>query len=115
MMQRLDTILFEQHPYALAWYAPYWRVLYWDKFGHPPEYSERFVADPPQIVRYWWLDPELERKTEENRVTGRPNHPGKPLNHSEQVEDRYWLTHPEPMPEPGRDKALRSLGVEPAH
>ncbi|MBM3266964.1 MAG: hypothetical protein FJZ01_04875 [Candidatus Sericytochromatia bacterium] len=115
MMQRVDEILFDQHPYALAWYAPYWRVLYWDKFGHPPEYSERFVGDFAAITRYWWLDPERARKTEQNRAVDKPNHPGKPLNQSEQVEDRYWLTHPEPRVEPGRDEALRALGVEPAH
>lgn len=115
LMQRLDAILFDQHPYALAWYAPYWRVLYWDKFGHPPEYSDRFAGDMAAIVRYWWIDPERERRTEQNRATGKPNYPGKPMNQSEPVEDRYWLDHPEPMPEPGRDKALRDLGVEPVH
>jgi microcin C transport system substrate-binding protein len=111
MMHRLDEILFDQHPYALAWHAPYWRVLYWDKFGHPPEYGERFIGEHPNIVKFWWIDPEKERKTEQNRTTGKANYPGKPLNQYDDIEVRYWLDHAEPRPDSGRAEAWRKLGV----
>lgn len=97
MLHRVDKILFDEHPYALGWYAPYFRILYWDKFGHPPEYTQRFVGDTNEIIRWWWLEPELVERTERNRTTGQPSYPDRPLNQSDAVDHRYWLEHEEPM------------------
>ena len=44
MLRELDAIVFNEHPYALAWYLPCERLLYWNKFGTPktvlPKYSD---------------------------------------------------------------------------
>ena len=98
MLQRLDRILFDAHPYALGWYAPYFRVIYWDRFGHPPEYASRYGRDVMNIISYWWFDPERDRATRENREAGRGNHPSMPLNQSDETELRYWMTHERPKP-----------------
>lgn len=97
MYQRLDEILFNDHPYALAWYAPYFRVLYWDKFGHPPEYTDRYTSDLNCIIRYWWIDEERMRRTENNKARGVANYPGKELNQYDAVEHTWWLSHELPM------------------
>lgn len=102
MMQELDTILFREHPYALGWYAPYFRILYWDHFGHPPEYTDRFTASLNAIIKYWWFDPEKRRHTEENRTTNQPNYPDRPLHQSDAVEHRYWIENETPMKEDDR-------------
>ena len=33
LIRKIDRLIFRKHPYALAWYANFSRVLYWDKFG----------------------------------------------------------------------------------
>ncbi|MBI3929864.1 MAG: hypothetical protein HY319_30275 [Armatimonadetes bacterium] len=99
LMQRLDEILFEEHVYALGWYAPFYRLLYWDFFGHPPEYGDRYGGDVTSVMRYWWFDPERQARTLENRSRGIPNHPDRPDHQYDAVEHRYWLEHELPMGE----------------
>lgn len=36
IVREIDGIVFGQHHYILTWYAPSTRLLYWNKFGHPP-------------------------------------------------------------------------------
>jgi len=93
MLQRIDALVFAEHPYALAWYSPSFRLLYWDKFGHPPEYASKYGADLNNIVAYWWFDPEKARRTEKNMADGSPNYPGKPINQYEDIEQDRWM-HP---------------------
>ena len=38
ILQELDSILVISHQYALGWYAPFTRVVYWNKFGQPSFY-----------------------------------------------------------------------------
>lgn len=97
LMQQLDALLFGQHPYALSWYGPYYRIIYWDKFGHPPEYGDRYVGDLNNIIRYWWIDPQREKATHDGEAADRPNYPDKPGHQEDAVEQRYWLNHPLPM------------------
>jgi hypothetical protein len=35
MIREIDGILMQIQPYALGWYAPFTRLLYWNKFGMP--------------------------------------------------------------------------------
>jgi len=99
MLQRLDTILFDSHIYALGWYAPFWRIIYWDKFGHPPEYVARSTRDWINVMAYWWYDPERARKTAQNMSRGLPNYPDSKFkpHQAAEVEPRYWLKHDLPM------------------
>jgi len=97
MLRRLDEILFDAHPYALSWYGPYFRILYWDKFGHPPEYASRFTAHIRNVMAFWWFDPEMKARLEEN-VRGKiSSYPGRKNGQYDEIDQKYWLTHTHPM------------------
>lgn len=98
MLQEIDALIFDEHPYALAWYGPYFRILYWDKFGHPPEYTQRYGDYPDDLMAYWWYDPDRDRRTQENKARGVSNYPDRPMSQYDDVDQRYWLTNPLPKP-----------------
>lgn len=54
--REIDKIIYDEHPYALGWFARYHRILYWDKFGHPESYLTKTGQDPEadMINRWWW-------------------------------------------------------------
>ncbi len=56
--REIDKIVFNEHPYALGWYGPFLRVLYWDKYGHPENYFTRTgqVLNNELLLR-WWFEP----------------------------------------------------------
>ena len=62
-IQQIDYILTNMVPYALGWYAPYQRILYWNKFGHPDYYFTR-IGDALDIPELWWYDPDQAEKLE---------------------------------------------------
>ncbi len=97
MLHRLDAILFEEHPYALAWYAPYFRVLYWDKLGHPPEYAGRFPRDINNITAYWWYDADKDRRLQAAKTQGQPLYEDRPGHQYDAVDQVWWKTHENPM------------------
>lgn len=99
MLQEMDRILFDEHPYALAWYAPYFRICYWDKFGHPPEYAAAYVSRLNNVVAYWWYDENKAKTTEANREANRPNYPDRPGHQMGGVDQRWWIGHDKPMTE----------------
>lgn len=55
--REIDTIVCSQYPYAFAWHSNFFRLLYWDKFGHPDTYVTR-IGDQidEQMVLLWWYD-----------------------------------------------------------
>ncbi|MDB5036317.1 MAG: Peptide/nickel transport system substrate-binding protein [Chlorobi bacterium] len=59
MLRELDSILMESKQYALAWYAPYKRVAYWNKFGAPSYYLGR-ISDWSALLSMWWIDPDKQ-------------------------------------------------------
>ncbi len=59
LIQRIDKILTEMRPYALAWYGPFNRIMYWNKFGQPDFYLPRF-GNYTRMAMYWWIDPAKE-------------------------------------------------------
>ena len=113
ILQRIDELVFNEHPYVLAWYSPYFRLLYWDKFDHPEEYASKYGDDINNLVAYWWFDPDKARKTEQNQADGKPNYPGKDLNQYDEVEQDYWMHHDHPMgvtpPPPPASSALNDM------
>jgi len=50
----LDRVLLWNHYVVPQWYAPYERVAYWDRFGHP-ETMPRLTVGFPNV---WWWDEE---------------------------------------------------------
>ena len=57
MLRELDSILMDSKQYALAWYAPYTRIAFWNKFGHPNFYLGK-ISDFEGVLSTWWYDPE---------------------------------------------------------
>ena len=64
MMREIDGLVHQEYPVALSWFAPFERILYWNRFGHPDSYLTRFTDD--RSVRYsWWFDPAKDAKLKE--------------------------------------------------
>ena len=64
ILRELDSILVSSNQYALAWYAPFTRVAYWNRFGHPEFYLGK-ISDWRYILSSWWVSPEKSRNLAE--------------------------------------------------
>jgi len=64
MIREIDGIVMDIQSWALGWYAPFHRILYWNKFGQPDFYFGR-TSDWRSIIAYWWIDPEKEKRLKE--------------------------------------------------
>ena len=64
LLQELDSIFMAENHYALAWYAPFTRFAYWNKFGQPSFYLGK-IEDYRGIFRLWWYDSEKAAIVEE--------------------------------------------------
>ncbi len=64
ILRELDKILVESNQYALAWYGPFTRIAYWNRFGHPPYYLGK-ISDWRYIMTSWWISPEKNQKLAE--------------------------------------------------
>ena len=61
IIREIDGILANAHHYVLEWGAPFQRIAYWEKFGHPDSYLTR-IGDTSDIPSVWWVDPAKEAK-----------------------------------------------------
>lgn len=68
IMKQIDGIIFEQHPYVLAWYKPAQRVIIANKFGWPKWGTSRTYEDNQEMIYVWWVDPVKERALAEARA-----------------------------------------------
>jgi len=84
IIREIDGIEMKIQPYALGWYAPFHRILYWNKFGHPDYYFSR-TGDWRSVVGSWWIEPELEKQLEKAK-----NDPSINFDKGE-VEQKYWI------------------------
>ena len=48
----LDRVLLWNHYLVPQWYAPYERIVYWDKFGQPTTLPTQDVS----FLATWWFD-----------------------------------------------------------
>lgn len=55
ILRQLDSILMESKNYALAWYAPFDRVVYFSHLHAPKFYLPR-TGDYRSILSLWWID-----------------------------------------------------------
>ena len=90
LIREIDGIVASEYPYALLWYGPFARVLYWNKFGVPPGYWSRvgdYYGDQggPGLLQMWWIDAGKKATLEQAL-----RDPSKKLEVGP-VEDRYWL------------------------
>jgi microcin C transport system substrate-binding protein len=66
IIREIDGILANAHHYVLEWDAPFHRIAYWNKFGHPDSYFTR-VGDFRDIPSIWWRDPQKEAQLAQAR------------------------------------------------
>ena len=78
LLKRLDGVIFNQHPYSLAWYLPCERILYWNKFGMPKTVLPKY-GDVRDVYARWWVDPEKTKKLKQARKSGKSLIPIPPL------------------------------------
>ena len=87
-IQQVDGILANSYQYVLMWDAPFQRIAYWNRFGHPEGYLTR-IGDYRDITSVWWVDPQkdadLKRAMGDNTVK---------LTVGE-TDSRYWLQYGE--------------------
>ena len=70
LLKQLDGVIFNQHPYALAWYLPCERILYWNKFGMPKTVLSKY-GDYRDVFTRWWVDPDKAKKLKQARKSGK--------------------------------------------
>ncbi|PID57345.1 hypothetical protein CSB45_07415 [candidate division KSB3 bacterium] len=68
-LRELDGLIYQEHPYILNWYAPFTRVLYWNRFGMPECYFSRFGGSD-SILSTWWFDPQKQAQLDDAMKTG---------------------------------------------
>ncbi|MDP8238671.1 MAG: extracellular solute-binding protein [Candidatus Hatepunaea meridiana] len=83
MIREIDSILMDIQHYALGWYAPFQRILYWNRFGHPDSYLSR-TGDWLGVLQYWWVDEAKEKELKEAKKSK-----SKQLEVGE-VQVKYW-------------------------
>lgn len=84
LLRELDGIVMAEHHYLLEWYAPFQRVLFWNKFGYPKGVLTR-IGDYRDAVSLWWFDPVKNQELEASLKD-----PSKKLAVGAAA-DRYWL------------------------
>lgn len=84
IIREIDRIVMEELPFILSHYAPYTRLMYWNKFGYPEYMVSRYTGDFRSIFNYWWIDAEKKAALEE----AMKNDTKLPVGETEHT---YWL------------------------
>jgi microcin C transport system substrate-binding protein len=83
LIRELDGILANSYLYILEWDAPFERIGYWNKFGHPDSYYSR-IGSYRDMQTMWWIDPQKEAQLKRAMADPSVNLP------VGQTEIRYW-------------------------
>jgi microcin C transport system substrate-binding protein len=83
LIRELDGILANTYLYILEWDAPFTRIGYWNKFGHPDSYFTR-IGNYRDMVALWWIDPQKEAQIKRAMADASVTMP------AGQTEVRYW-------------------------
>jgi microcin C transport system substrate-binding protein len=84
ILQEVDNLFTDAHHWMFEWYAPYSRVVFWNKFAFPKGHFTR-IGDFTDMVGLWWLDPDKIQKLDQAR-----RNPSMKLD-QDPVDDKYWL------------------------
>ena len=68
-MQKIDGLIFKEHPVALTWYGPFERILSWNHFGQPGKVLSR-TGDDHSLWTYWWTTPEMQQRLAKAKEDG---------------------------------------------
>ena len=69
ILRQLDKLIYDQVPYALAWYNPCERIMYWNKFGMP-DYGLPRYGEYESAFIYWWYDADKAERLKQTRKSG---------------------------------------------
>ncbi|GAB4272738.1 MAG: extracellular solute-binding protein [Candidatus Rifleibacteriota bacterium] len=84
-IREIDKIVTSNHIYALGWFAPHTRILYWNKFGMPDYYLAK-TGDERSIASLWWYDEDKAKQLEDARNNDKDLPVGKEII-------RWWDEH----------------------
>ena len=70
ILQKLDNVIFKQHPYVLDWYRATDWIAWWDKFGMPAGISHSMIDPRHSIWSTWWYQPERVERLNKARAAG---------------------------------------------
>ena len=59
IIREIDGIVAASYEYILGWDAPFQRIAYWNRFGHPDGYLTR-IGDYRDMTTLWWFDPQKD-------------------------------------------------------
>jgi microcin C transport system substrate-binding protein len=86
LLREFDGILTNEHHWIFEWTAPYERVIFWNKFGHPQGVITR-IGDYRDIPWLWWVDAaksqQLQTATKDQSVSMGEG----------AMDDKYWLDY----------------------
>jgi microcin C transport system substrate-binding protein len=84
IMREIDKLVYDEHCFALGWYARYNRILYWDRYGHPDSYLTKTVQDPEaDMMSFWWYDSDRIAALDQARKDGKTLEQG-------EVDSHFW-------------------------
>ncbi len=69
LIRQLDALVTREVPYVLLWNINYTRLLYWNKFGMPPQVLSRF-GDERSAYSLWWYDDDAAADLDEAMAEG---------------------------------------------
>ena len=86
LLRELDGLVTAEHPWLFMWTAPYERIAYWNKFGHPQGYITRIgQLSLWDVPRLWWIDPDKSQKLDQ-AINDTSANLGEGT-----TDDRFWL------------------------
>ena len=69
IIQEIDGLVFNDHPYVLEWYNPAQRFLYWRKI-QLPKFGTARTWDRYSMHYCFWIDPDMEKKVDAAKKDG---------------------------------------------
>ncbi|HYH01996.1 MAG TPA: ABC transporter substrate-binding protein, partial [Bacillota bacterium] len=79
IIRQIDSIVYQDVPYALLWGKNYTRVLYKNIFTMPKTVFSKYGDDESNIIAYWRIDP-VKVKRYNEAVKRKKSLPGAPIN-----------------------------------
>jgi microcin C transport system substrate-binding protein len=83
ILKKIDGLIYNEHPYVMAWGISCERVIYWNKFGTPDSVFRKY-DDWRGAFSSWWVDPQKDKQLKQARKSGESITPIPP------VEVRPW-------------------------
>ncbi len=85
ILREIDGIVWEELPFLLILYAPYQRVLFWNRVSYPEYMLARYdYGDYRDVFTYWWFDSEKIAALE----AAKKNNTTLPV--ASEVDVKYW-------------------------